>query len=79
MYITPADDALEQQIKDLLVNNHPQQDRTLFGVTRIDDLLAVRALGYQTEAIMRGLVKGWQQTRQHWYGSRPEQPRIWTT
>ncbi|MEZ8140536.1 urease accessory protein UreD [Enterovibrio sp. FF113] len=49
------------------------------GITQIDGVLIVRALGQKTDALFQIFALCWQQIRQHWTGEMPDIPRIWRT
>lgn len=49
------------------------------GITLVDDVLVVRALGVQTEPMLAVFTRLWCEMRQLWLGSAPCVPRIWAT
>ena len=49
------------------------------GVTLVDEVMVVRALGEQTEPMLSVFSQLWSELRQLWLGSAPCVPRIWAT
>ncbi|MBK1724198.1 urease accessory protein UreD [Thiocystis violacea] len=54
-------------------------DRTLLGITRIDDLLVARALGQATDQVRAKLTAIWASIRPALLGRPATPPRIWAT
>ncbi|NEX19224.1 urease accessory protein UreD [Thiorhodococcus mannitoliphagus] len=54
-------------------------DRTLLGITRIDDLLVARALGQTTDQVRAKLTAIWASIRPALLGRPATPPRIWAT
>lgn len=68
-------DALEQILQDTVGPRyvHP------IGVTLVDEVLVIRALGEQCEPVQRLFTQLWTALRQHWLQRAPCIPRIWST
>ncbi|EGQ7824432.1 urease accessory protein UreD [Vibrio parahaemolyticus] len=80
MYIYPASEALKELVHCSIQDYLMQTKESLeIGLTDVDGLLTVRALGHQTEEIMGCLVLIWKTCRKLWLGYVPDIPRIWAT
>ena len=49
------------------------------GLTLVDEVLIVRALGNQAEPMLKLFTRLWSGLRQHWLAKAPCLPRIWAT
>ena len=68
-------DALEQ-----LLQTDPGRDYTHpIGLTLVDEVLVVRALGQQTEPMLAVFTRLWIVLRRQWLERAPSVPRIWAT
>jgi urease accessory protein len=72
---TAHSDALEQilQAGPALKYHHP------IGLTLVDDILVVRALGDKTEPLLQIFTLLWTELRRQWLALQPCVPRIWAT
>lgn len=77
LLITPADDALLGQIRDIL--QQPGHTDILSGATRLEQLIVVRLLGPQTEPLLQLMTAIWQAVRPQVMGRSACLPRIWAT
>lgn len=74
---TPCDESHLQLVQNLI-----EQTRDIdspMGVTLVDGLLVVRALGRQTERLQQKLIPLWQELRKHILQRPAVIPRIWAT
>lgn len=80
-YITSDDDALFEQIQQSLTQAQANYgaDKLVLGVTQIESLMVVRALGHWSEDILAVFGQVWQLVRVDWTGRKPDLPRIWAT
>ena len=74
----PCSEAQRQCLEQKLQENtglypHP------IGLTLVDEVLIVRALGEQTEPMLEIFTLLWAELRQQWLGKAPCVPRIWAT
>ena len=74
---TPCDESHLQQVQVLL--EAMKDDGGAIGVTLLDGLLVVRALGWQTEQLQKKLIPVWQELRQPLLQRPAVMPRIWAT
>lgn len=56
-----------------------QHETLVLGITHIERLIVVRALGHWSEEIIHAFGLVWQQVRIHSTGRKPDLPRIWAT
>jgi urease accessory protein len=74
---TPCDESHLQQVQALFEGM--KDDEAPMGVTLVDGLLVVRALGRQTEQLQKKLIPVWQELRQPLLQRSAVMPRIWAT
>ena len=74
---TPCDESHLQKVQLLLEGM--KDDGEPIGVTLVDGLLVVRALGWQTEQLQKKLIPVWQELRQSLLQRPAVMPRIWAT
>lgn len=89
LFITDNRDSLFELVQSLLLSiknesksTHHQDalsDELVLGVTQLDGILVVRALGHWSEDILNAFSQVWQTVRKHWTGEEPSPPRIWAT
>lgn len=75
LFATPADDAVVSAARAALADDAD----VLAGVTRIDDLVIVRALAARCEPLLRACVRVWTAVRPLVLGRVAVVPRIWHT
>lgn len=68
-------DTLENILQAIPGGDYPYP----IGLTLVDEILVVRALGEQTEPLMRIFTLLWSALRQQWLARSPCVPRIWAT
>lgn len=68
-------DALERILQSQLEQCYPLP----IGITLVDEVLVVRALGEQAEPMLAVFTLLWSELRQLWLGSAASVPRIWAT
>ena len=68
-------DALDQLLQTNLGRDYPHP----IGLTLVDEVLVVRALGQQTEPLLEVFSRLWIELRQQWLKRAPCVPRIWAT
>jgi len=68
-------DQLEQILQAQCPATYPHP----IGITLVDEVLVIRALGEQTEPLQRLFTLLWAGLRQSWLGKPPCAPRIWST
>ncbi|MGL6258287.1 urease accessory protein UreD [Vibrio sp. WXL103] len=85
LYIKANDMHLLELVQSLLcssttgipkVNGQPG---ILLGVTQVEQMLVVRALGHWSESMIELFSAVWQLTRAHLTDTTPDRPRIWAT
>lgn len=80
LYIYPATEELKSKCLEELNSSSIVKDEDIeFGITDVDGILIVRALGFQTEPIATVFIQLWKICREYWFGYIPEIPRIWAT
>nr|WP_241907197.1 urease accessory protein UreD [Vibrio sp. 10N.286.48.B7] len=80
-FITNTDDELFELVQSLLnaIQGREKYASLILGITHIEGLIIIRALGEWSETILAAFSEIWQQVRQVWLGSAAELPRIWAT
>ena len=66
---------LEGILQSGIGDNYP----ATYGLTLVDEVLIVRALGDQAEPMLELFTHLWSALRQHWLTKAPYLPRIWAT
>ena len=77
LMVTPADDALLAHIRNLLEST--QHSTCVAGATRLGELIVVRFLGHQTEALLQWMTLIWTAIRPSVMNREACVPRIWAT
>nr|WP_244291715.1 MULTISPECIES: urease accessory protein UreD [Vibrio] len=80
-FISNNDEALFELVQSLLnqIQQSALEKNLVFGVTQIEGLIIIRALGDWSESILSAFGQIWQLVRSQWLGASPELPRIWAT
>ncbi|WP_413113304.1 urease accessory protein UreD [Thaumasiovibrio sp. DFM-14] len=84
-YFTAQDDELLKLVQELLMSittakrSHSDKLPLLIGVTQIEGLMVVRALGDWSEDILQAFSQIWQLSRQYLGKDHVDAPRIWAT
>ncbi len=86
-YFTAQDDDLLKLVQKLLITVTENINKSaeagkqplLIGVTQVEGLMIVRALGDWSEDILHAFSQVWQMTREYLTEQKPEVPRIWAT
>ena len=68
-------DAMEQILQSNTEGSYPHP----IGLTLVDEVLVIRALGEQTEPMLEIFTRLWNELRQQWLQQAPCAPRIWAT
>jgi len=68
-------DAMEQILQSTPEVNYPYP----IGLTLVDEVLVIRALGAQTEPMLAVFTRLWLELRRQWLATEPCLPRIWAT
>jgi urease accessory protein len=76
----PVDESLAQALRDIAADwQQSNECQVLVGITVVDTVLVVRALGEQSEAMLQLFAALWAHLRQQWLGKPACPPRIWAT
>ncbi len=75
----PCNEAHRERMEQILQESTAQEYPHPIGLTLVDDVLVVRALGQQTEPLQQLFTCLWTELRQQWLGAAPCIPRIWST
>ncbi|MEH0740454.1 urease accessory protein UreD [Vibrio cholerae] len=80
-YISSQDEDLIELVQSLLcsIQDDVGKASLVIGATQLENLIVVRALGQWSEVILASFERIWQQIRLHWFGEKPQPPRIWAT
>jgi len=71
---------LAQALRDIAADwQQSNECQVLVGITVVDTVLVVRALGEQSEAMLQLFAALWAHLRQQWLGKPACPPRIWAT
>lgn len=85
LYIKADDIQLLELVQSLLSSRTLEAEKILgktnwvLGVTQVEQLLIIRALGCWSEDLIDVLSDVWRMSRQHLTGVTPDNPRIWAT
>lgn len=81
LFITPADDLLLEKVREIIQQSldHWSHPDIQVGATRLDGLIVVRFLGYQTEALLQLMTQVWKTVRPSVMNRTACVPRIWAT
>ncbi|OBT10129.1 urease accessory protein ureD [Vibrio sp. UCD-FRSSP16_10] len=85
LYVKSDDIQLVELVQNLLSIRAEEaqqlsgKPKLVVGVTQLEHLLIVRALGFWSEDLIGALSEVWQLTRQQLTGVSPDLPRIWAT
>ena len=75
----PCERAHLEALQRILRNEAEKPYPLPIGITLVDEVLVVRALGEQTEPMLAVFTRLWSELRQLWLGSAACVPRIWAT
>jgi len=75
----PCSEEHKSALEQILQSNPGHEYGHPVGLTLVDEVLVVRALGEQTEPLLRLLTLLWGTLRQMWLQKAPCPPRIWST
>jgi urease accessory protein len=75
----PCSDVDREVVEQLLLSFSDTEFLHPFGLTLVDEVLVLRALGEQAEPMLALFTKVWTALRLHWLQREPCMPRIWAT
>jgi urease accessory protein len=79
LYAVPANGSIDETLVAELRDALGEPQRGLVSVSSLGELLVVRGLGPQVEAVRAQLIKAWQLLRPALLARPPVTPRIWAT
>lgn len=75
----PCDEPLRQFVEQFLLTETGERYPHPFGLTLVDDVMILRALGTQSEPLQELFTRVWMALRQQWLHKTASAPRIWAT
>lgn len=75
----PCDERLREIVEQILQSETGERYPHPYGLTLVDEVLILRALGAQAEPMQELFTQVWMAVRQHWLHKTASAPRIWAT